>query len=607
MANEPQDEFTLVAAPEESPKVVLPPTLRGPTPPAPETFEPVGTFLGGTEFEPKGELTQYAVNHPKLGRLVYDAKKWNEKQIQDDINIKEIAAKRIEEGYPQFLATEAWLKAERPEDKLAALYDWAASNKRAMVGEGAKLAGQLFAARRGAGAQGLQQEMMAMLSRAGIGGLSEATGEMIKGNVPTVGGMARTAIETAPSIASTVGRPPEEAMAQVLKFMGFGMAGETAKQAIEGKGYNLEKIGERGIGGGLSAMAVHALDSGKLAARELEKLRQQRPLIETAEIANRNNILIDPDAFNPSAATKAGTILSGGQSLKQQHMAQVNQQTMKDRLGQEFGLEDLVDSVDRRIGQYNSVYEEAAQISPKARAAQEEWKKQMGIFSDASTIAATHEKAQVRSQAKADQKTALAEANVQFKILEQEAAAAGNQGIVKDLKEARTKLGQLYAIKGSVNPATGNINGAVLGEIYDAKPDYLTGFLGVIGRIGAANKEVVTDPRMLGTRYRDLMFRTAATSAGTGLGYGVSALSGGAVPLREAVAGGLMLGAASPAIGQRIMSSGPVQRAAVSLPINPQAASNAAVLARFATPTAIENKPSNLNIQRMIQDFGGRR
>lgn len=605
MADQSEDEFVLKEAPQAPATVQLPPSVRGPAPTDVEAFRASGTFLAGTEFEPKGPVTQYVVNHPKFGRLTYDAKKFNEQQVQDDVNVKELAAKRIEEGYPQFLATEAWLKAQTPEDKLAALYDWAASNKRAMVGEGAKLFGQVMAARRGAGAQGMQQEMLAMLGRAGIGAASEGIGEAIKGNAPTAGGMVRTAIETAPGVRSTAGQPPEEIMAQVLKFMGVGMTGEAAKQAIEGKGYNLEKIGERGVSGGLSAMAVHALDSGATAARELQKLRQQRPFIETAEIANREGILIDPDVFNPSAATKTGTILAGGQSLKQQHMAQVNQQTMKDRLGQEFRLADLVDDVDRRIAQNGQIYEQVATLSPAARAAEAEWKNQMGIFADASTIAAKSEKATARNEARMDQRTALAEANRQFAIMEREARAAGNPGLTDDLLRARTQLAQLYAIKNATNPATGNINGAVLGEIYEAKPDYLTGFLGVIGRIGAANKQVVTDPKLLNNRYRDLMFRTAATSAGTALGYGASATMG--VPMKETVGLGLLAGAAAPTVGQRIMASGPVQRSAAAFPINPNAADTRALLARFATPDVVENRPSMENLQRMIQDFGTRR
>lgn len=603
MADQSEDEFVLKEAPQAPATVQLPPNVRGPAPTDVEEFKASGTFLGGTEFEPKGPVTQYVVNHPKFGRLTYDAKKFNEKQVQDDINVKEIASKRLEEGYPQFLATEAWLKAERPEDKLAALYDWAASNKQAMLGEGLKLAGQVFAARRGAGAQGIQQEMLAALMRAGIGAGSEAVGEAVAGRTPTAGGMVRTAIETAPSMASMAGRPPEEAAAQILKFMGFGMAGELGKQVIEDK-YSMQKVTERGLSGGLGAMAAHALDNGALAARELQKLRQQRPLIETAEIANRNNILIDPEVFNPTTTSKVGTIASGGQSLKQQHMAQVNQQTMKDRLGQEFGLPDLVDGVNNRIQQYNQVYEQVASLSPAARAAEEEWKRQMGIFADASTIAATSERATARGQARVDQRAALAEANNQFRILEQEAAASGNPGLTRDLRDARTRLGQLYAIKNATNPATGNINGAVLGEIYEAKPEYLTGFLGVIGRIGAANKQVVTDPKLLNNRYRDLMFRTAATSAGTAVGYGAAALG---APMRESVGLGLLAGAAAPSMGQRFMSSGPMQRSAASVPINPQAMDTRALLARFAAPDVVENRPSMENLQRMIQEFGTRR
>ena len=572
---------------------VVTPTASVPVPDTPISPRELG--------EPAPKEETYVVNDPTLGTLRYPASKWNEQQISADLNVKREAANRIAQGYPQFLATEAWLKAKTPEDGLAALYDWAASNPRQLVGEGAKLAIQAYGVTRGGGAKTMAQEAAQMAQRAGFGALSELVGGAIKGQMPTKGQIAQTAIETAPGVSSTAGKGPEEVAANILKLTGFGMAGEGAKQALEGKGYDIKKIEEAGLGGGLSALGMHLTDSGARAASAWKKVQQDAPLMKTLEQANNEGLLIDLSKL-PTAGlgTSAGTIASGGQSLMQEAFSKVNQRTMKDKLTQFFNVPDLVEGLNARKDYYNGVYKQVANLSPAAAAAELDWQKAMNEWSDASRLSRFGEKATVRATARDDARIALADANSAFQKMVSEANAAGNPNLVNDLKQARVKLAQIHSVQTAVNPATGNIDGRIIGDAYKDNPKYFTDILETIGRLGAAMPEVVQDPQMIGNKYRDLLMRGTTGSLGATAGYGVSALTG--ISPTKTVTAGMAAGSAIPSFAQKIMASAPVQRAGLSPNYAISSPDLKAALARFAIQDASSQIPSGLNVQRFLQD-----
>lgn len=593
MPFDPNKPFTVVS--QAAPSADAAPAAAGLPIPVPDT--PISPEEFGQKPTAPSAKT-YVIDDPVLGQIRYPADKWNEKQISDDLNVKREVAKRIAEGYPQYLATEAWVKAKTPEDGLAALYDWAAANPRQFVGEGAILVGQVFGATRGAGARGMAQEVGAALTRGGIGAASEVIGGAIKGEMPTAGKVAKTAILTAPGLTSTAGRPPEEIAANVLKLTGAGMAGETAKQALEGKGYNVRKIEEEGMAGGLSAIGMHLTDTGARAAAAWSRFRQEAPLVRTLEMANREGLLVDVSSLPwAGAKTAVGTIASGGQSLMQDAFSKVNQRTMKDRLTNFFSVPDLVEGLNARRDYYNDVYRRVGQLSPAANAAQQRWQAGMEAWTDNSRIAATAESARARAAARVDARTAIADANTAFAEMVREANAAGNPGLTNDLRNARVRLAQIHATSEAVNPATGNIDGRIIGEAYKASPQYFTDVLETIGRLGAAMPQVVQDPLMIGNRYRNLMMRGTMGSVGGTVGYAVSAMTG--LPTTKTVTTGVVAGSAIPTFAQQIMGSQAVQ----SQMLNPRYAINTpdlqAMLARFGVQNAA---PSGLNVERFLQD-----
>lgn len=564
------------------------------------------TPVSPKEFgEPAPKQETYVVNDPTLGTLRYPAKDWDEQKISADLNVKREVVRRVAEGYPQFLATEAWVKAKTPEDGLAALYDWAASNPRQLVGEGAKLALQAYGATRGGSPQTMAQEAAMMAQRAGIGALSEVVGGAIKGQLPTVGKVAQTAIETAPGVSTARGSPitgstatrPEEVAANILKLSGFGMAGEVAKQALEKKGYNIQKVEEAGLGGGLSALTMHLTDTGARAAAAWRKAQQDAPLVRTLQLANNEGLLVDLSSL-PKAGlgTSIGTVASGGQNLMQEAFSKVNQATMKDRFTKFFNAPDLVEGLDQTKRYFGDVYARVGALSPDAAYAEQEWQKAMNRWSDNSRAAVFSEKAVNREAAREEARIAMADANAAFSLLEGEAKKTGNMGLVNDLKNARVRLAQVNALQGAVNPATGNIDGRVLGVMYKDNPKYFTDVFETVGRLGAAMPEVVQDPMMIGSKYRDLLMRGTTGTLGASAGYGVSAVTG--ISPAKTVPVGLALGSAVPSFAQRVMASQAVQQAPLRYGASMSPDLQAA-LARFGTQSAA---PSGLNVERFLQD-----
>lgn len=104
-----------------------------------------------------------------------------------------------------------------------------------------------------------------------------------------------------------------------------------------------------------------------------------------------------------------------------------------------------------------------------------------------------------------------------------------------NLKEARTKIAQSYAVQGALNDATGNVSAQKLGRLWEKNPDKITGGLADVGQTYKSFEKQLRDvDKLPATASEGVSNLDVAKSTGlAALGHGL--LAGAAIPLRAAV------------------------------------------------------------------------
>lgn len=104
-----------------------------------------------------------------------------------------------------------------------------------------------------------------------------------------------------------------------------------------------------------------------------------------------------------------------------------------------------------------------------------------------------------------------------------------------NLKEARTKIAQSYAVQGALNDATGNVSAQKLGRLWEKNPDKITGGLSDVGQTYKSFEKQLRDvDKLPATASEGVSNLDVAKSTGlAALGHG--AIAAAAIPLRAAV------------------------------------------------------------------------
>jgi hypothetical protein len=442
-----------------------------------------------------------AVEHPKLGKLMFEADT-SPDQIAKDINQRELESAKIEAAGPQLSLREQWESAQNPGDRLKMMADWVLSRRGAGMVTRAVISG---AATR-----------LPLVGRPIAGAASEIIGSAIEGSDTDAGKIVRSAIESVPAGTS------QNLIRNVLSFAGAGAAGELAKEAINEEPISLKKVAENASQGGLNAVALRAADRGKYAQKEkLRQVGQDAVIIETLTQANERGLIVDPTLYG-STGTRSLMMKAGGGSTAFQRDASVaNAPRMLEVLKEDIGARP-----DQALSQTTFTdlkfraeepYRQVAAISPVAKEAVDTWKQANADAAKAYRKAVTDNNPQAREAARTYSK----QADDAFGIMEQQAAASGNPGLINDIKNARIQISKIWAVQNATNAGNGFPDAKVLGAMFEDSPGKFTGGLETIGRIAAAMPQVLQDPRKSSNMMRNVGFGAAgagAAVAGSALG-----------------------------------------------------------------------------------------
>ena len=142
-------------------------------------------------------------------------------------------------------------------------------------------------------------------------------------------------------------------------------------------------------------------------------------------------------------------------------------------------------------------YEKIAAVSKQARSAVDDWKAANEAISVNSKAAASEISPKVRIQYREAAANARVDADKAFAVIQTEAYATGKGNLIDDLVESRKQLARMYAIKASVNEASGKIEyPGAWGEMYQAGARF-DGNLEKLARLSAIMPEVLQPPQSM--------------------------------------------------------------------------------------------------------------
>lgn len=436
------------------------------------------------------------VDHPTLGKLRFDGDMGMD-AITKDINKRESEAAKIEAAGPQLELRQQWENAQSPTDRLKMMADWVMSRRGAGLATRAVVSG---AATR-----------LPLVGRPIGGAASEVLGSMVEGSDTDAGKIARSAIESIP--AGTSGN----LMRNIASFAGAGAAGEMAKQAINEEPISLKKVAENASQGGLGAVILKAADRGKYAAKEKQReIGQDAVIRETLTQANERGLIVDPTLYGSTATRGLAMKAAGGSTAFQRDASMANAPRMLEILKEDIGA-----APNQALSQTTFTdlkfraeepYRQLAGISPVAKDAVDTWKQANADAAKAYRKAVTDNNPQAREAARTYGK----QADDAFGIMEKEATASGNPGLIKDIKDARVQLSKIWTVQNATSAGNGFPDAKVLAAMFEDNPGKFTGGLETIGRIASAMPQVLQDPRKSSNMMRNVGFGAAGAAAAIG-------------------------------------------------------------------------------------------
>lgn len=452
---------------------------------------------GGATF--KAPADTYEIVHPdsRIGTLRYDAKKWNEDSILQDINKKEMELVKIDVAAPSLLIREKWQQIQDARDRGEITeVDAQAQQFELMRQIPIKDIGMATAARIGFPILG---EAMTAKRAAGLGRVpgamfGEAVGSMIEGTPVTLGGI------TGAGIAAIPGGVQGQFAKNLLKFAGAQLGGEATKEAIErGDLISFKKAAMAAAEGGAGAVTMKLMDKAARAVSSEAAKRGDWAVIKTLAGANELGLIFDPTIYRDAWPKTMMMKVAGGSTKFQDAASRINYPRMTEAVEGVLGVP-AGTSFDRAFfleqrKLLSAPYEKVAAVSKKASSALDDWKAANEAVNVNAKAASLETNPKVRLQYREAASKAREDADKAFAVIQTEAYATGKGNLVNDLLESRKQYARLYAIKAAVNESSGKIEyPGAWGEMYQVGVPF-DGNLEKLARLSAIMPEVLQPPQ----------------------------------------------------------------------------------------------------------------
>lgn len=449
----------------------------------------------------KAPVDAYEIVHPdsRIGTLKYDAKKWNEDSILQDINKKEMELVKIDVAAPSLMIREEWQKIQDSRDR-GEITELDAQKKQfdLMNQVSIKEIGMATAARIGFPllGEGLTAKRAGGLGRVPGAMIGEAVGSMIEGMPVTAGGVLGAGVAAFP------GGVQGQFAKNVLKFAGAQLGGEITKEAIDrGDLISFKRAAMASAEGGAGAATMKLMDKAARAVSSQVAKRGDWAVIKTLAGANELGLIVDPTIYRDSWPKTMLMKLAGGSTKFQDAASRINYPRMTEAVEGVLGVP-AGTSFDRPFFltmrmELGKSYEKIAAVSKQARSAVDDWKAANEAISVNSKAAASEISPKVRIQYREAAAKARVDADNAFAVIQTEAYATGKGNLIDDLVQSRKQLARMYAIKASVNEASGKIEyPGVWGEMYQAGARF-DGNLEKLARLSAIMPEVLQPPQSM--------------------------------------------------------------------------------------------------------------
>jgi len=481
----------------------------------------------------KAPVDSYEIVHPdsRIGTLKYDAKKWNEDSILQDINKKEMELVKIDVAAPSLMIREEWQKVQDSRDR-GEITELEAQKKQfdLMRQISIKDIGMATAARIGFPllGEGLTAKRAGGLGRVPGAMIGEAVGSMIEGTPVTAGSVIGAGISAIP------GGVQGQFAKNLMKFAGAQLGGEITKEAIDqGELISFKRAAMAAAEGGAGAATMKLMDKAARAVSSQVAKRGDWAVIKTLSGANELGLIVDPTIYRDSWPKSMVMKLAGGSTKFQDAASRINYPRMTEAVEGVLGVP-AGTSFDRPFFltmrmELGKSYEKIAAVSKQARSAVDDWKAANEAMSVNFKAAASEVNPKVRIQYREAAANARQDADKAFAIIQTEAYATGKGNLVDDLIESRKQLSRMYAIKASVNEASGKIEyPGVWGEMYQAGTRF-DGNLEKLARLSAIMPEVLQPPQNM------IRQRPLKGAAETKMMEGISNMM--SLPIKGALAG----------------------------------------------------------------------
>jgi hypothetical protein len=442
----------------------------------------------------------YEIEHPdpRIGRLRFNAKDYTEDKILQEINKREIELTKIDVAMPSLRIREEWQKLEDAFDRgEISKPQLAQAQFDLMASVPIKDMGMAISARIGGPILG-EQAMKRLpggrqIGRVGGAMIGEVLGQFAEDR-PFQGSDV-----LASGIASIPGGQQGQFAKNLMKFAGFNMTAEAAKEALaRGDLMSLKQAAAAAAEGGGQAVMMKV--AGKMAQKAMPAAakRGNYELIKTMAGANELGLIIDPTIYADALPTNLAMKLAGGSTKFQEAASRVNYPRFQAAVEQVLGAEPGT-SFGRSffLNQREVIaepYKKVAALSGKAATALEDWKSANEVAVVNSRMASVERDRVARLKFREAAAAARNDADKAYNIIESEAVAKGQGALAKDLSESRRQMARMYAIKSMVNEASGKIEyPGALGEMYQAGAMF-DGNLLKLARISATMPEVLVPP-----------------------------------------------------------------------------------------------------------------
>lgn len=481
----------------------------------------------------KAPLDAYEIVHPdsRIGTLRYDAKKWNEDSILQDINKKEMELVKIDVAAPSLLIREKWQQIQDARDRGEITeVDAQAQQFELMRQIPIKDIGMATAARIGFPILG---EAMTAKRGAGLGRVpgamfGEVVGSMIEGTPVTLGGTVGAGISAIP------GGVQGQFAKNLMKFASAQLGGEMTKEAIErGDLISFKQAAMAAGEGGAGAVTMKLMDKAARAVSSSVAKRGDWAVIKTLAGANELGLIFDPTIYKDAWPKTMMMKVAGGSTKFQDAASRINYPRMTEAVEGVLGVPPNT-SFDRAFfleqrKLLGAPYEKVAAVSKKASSALEDWKAANEAVNVNAKAAALETNPKVRLQYREAASKAREDADKAFAVIQTEAYATGKGNLVNELLESRKQLARMYAVKAAVKESSGKIEyPQVWGEMYEVGVPF-DGNLEKLARLSAIMPEVLQPPQSI------VRQRPIKGASDTKMAEGLSKMM--SLPIRGAMAG----------------------------------------------------------------------